>query len=223
MQGKLQQAFEKYLDELFFWNTKYNLTSIKDREEAISKHFLDSLTLDKAFDFSSKNYNIIDVGSGAGFPGLVIKIAYPNLRMVLLDSVKKKILFLKHIISVLNIKGAEAVWERSEDYAKEHREEFDVVLARALAPLNIALELCLPLLKVGGTFLAMKGNKAFEEIDKSKNALKELGGEIEKIVQTSISCPKEGQIIRNIVVVKKISSTPKNFPRKSGFAKKHPL
>ena len=220
------KEFDRYLDELIEWNKKFNLTSITDREEAKSKHFYDSLTLKEAFDFSSKEMSVIDVGSGAGFPGLPMKMIFPNIRLTLLDATAKKTRFIEHIIALFDLKGAEAVWARAEDYAKEKKDRYDAAFCRALAPLGVAAELCLPFIKKGGRLFAMKGADIDDELKSSENALKALGGAIEKIVETRVPLAadgKRGLLNRSIIVVEKTADTPSNFPRKAGLPKKRPL
>lgn len=217
------KEFEIYLNELLEWNKKFNLTSIIDKEDAKYRHFFDSLTLNKAFDFSLGAPSVIDIGSGAGFPGVPLKIAFPNLRMVLLDSTAKKVGFLEHIISLLGLKDIRSVWARAEDHARERTDSFDVALCRALAPLNTAAELCLPFVRVGGRFLAMKGKEADKEILSGSDAIKKLGGSIEEVVDTPIIDAKGDVLSRKIVVIAKISKTPPGYPRKAGLAKKRPL
>lgn len=215
--------FEIYLNELLEWNKKFNLTAIIDKEDAKYRHFFDSLTLNKAFDFSLGSPSVIDIGSGAGFPGIPLKIAFPNIRMVLLDSTSKKVRFLKHIITLLGLKDIRAVWARAEDYARERPDSFDIVLCRALAPLNTAAELCLPFVRAGGRFLAMKGKEADKEIISSNDAIKKLGGTIKEVVDTPIIDAKGDVLSRKTVVISKISQTPPGYPRKAGLAKKRPL
>lgn len=217
------EEFELYLNELLEWNKKFNLTSITDREEAKFRHFYDSLTLREAFDFSGKDVSVIDIGSGAGFPGLPMKIAFPNIRLTLLDSTAKKTKFMEHIIALLKLSGAEAVWVRAEDYANERKEEYDMAFCRALAPLNIAAELCLPFVKKGGRFFAMKGGNISDELAKSENAIRTLGGRIEKLVETRVPDGKKGILSRLIVVVEKINNIPSGYPRKAGSPQKRPL
>lgn len=217
------EEFDRYLDELLEWNKKFNLTSITDREEAKLRHFYDSLTLTEAFDFSGSEYSVIDVGSGAGFPGLPIKILFPNIRLTLLDSTAKKVSFIEHIIAILKLKDAEAVWVRAEDYAKGKKEQYDMAFCRALAHLSVAAELCLPFVKNGGRFLAMKGNDMGNELAESENALKILGGRIEKVVETQVPDGKNGFLRRSVIVVEKVGNTPVGYPRKAGIPKKRPL
>ncbi|MFA5103827.1 MAG: 16S rRNA (guanine(527)-N(7))-methyltransferase RsmG [Candidatus Margulisiibacteriota bacterium] len=217
------EEFEQYLDELLKWNKMFNLTSITDREEAKFRHFYDSLSLREAFDFSGSKLSIIDIGSGAGFPGLPMKIIFPNIYLTLLDATAKKIKFLEHIIVLLKLEGAEAVWSRAEDYARKKTEQYDAAFCRALAPLNIAVELCLPFVKKGGRVFAMKGKDIGSELSESENALKILGGRVERIVVPRVPDGKNGYLDRSIVVIEKIHNIPPGYPRKAGFPKKRPL
>jgi 16S rRNA (guanine527-N7)-methyltransferase len=210
--------FILYMDELLFWNKKVNLTSITDKTDVVVKHFLDSLTIFKAVKISDQS--MIDVGAGAGFPGIPIKIVAPKVRMVLLDSVKKKVDFLGHIISLLDMTGAEAKWGRAEEFGRSHRAQFDIAISRALAPLNVLLEYLLPLVKVGGSAVCMKSEKIDEEVSSAKNALNELGGEIADVVQVVLPTT---DIMRKIVIVKKSKDTPMKYPRTPGEPKKNPL
>ena len=217
------EEFEQYLNELLEWNKKFNLTSITGREEAKFRHFYDSLTLKETFDFSSRGLSVIDIGSGAGFPGLPMKIIFPNIRLTLLDSTAKKTKFIEHIIVLLKLKETETVWARAEDYAKEKKDQYDAAFCRALAPLNVAAELCLPFVKKGGRFFAMKGRDIDNELKDSENALKILGGRIEKVVETQGPDGKDGFLNRSIIVIEKTADTPSGYPRKAGLPKKRPL
>ncbi len=223
MEFEWPEEFETYLNELLEWNKKFNLTSITDREEAKLKHFYDSLALQDAFDFSIGQPAVIDVGSGGGFPGLPMKIKFPNIKLTLLDSTEKKVKFLRHIISLLKLEEAEAVWARAEDHAREKRDYYDAAFCRALAPLNIAAEFCLPFVKKGGRVFAMKSRNIEKELKESENAIKILGGEIEKIVETQLRCGKNDLLYRAIIVIRKKKDTPPGYPRKAGSPKKRPL
>ena len=152
--------FKQYFKILVEWNEKMNLTAITDEEGVYLKHFYDSLTI--AFDFDFTDQNIVDVGAGAGFPSVPLKIVYPELKITIVDSLTKRITFLNHLFKELNLSNCQAISARAEDYAKDHRKKCDIVMARAVARLNILDELCLPLVKVGGYFLALKGLKATE-------------------------------------------------------------
>ena len=204
------KQLERYYELLVEYNKVMNLTGITIKEEVYLKHFYDSLTIAKVIDLN--NYETLcDVGTGAGFPGLVLKIIYPNLKVTLLDSLNKRLNFLNVVIKELNLKDIETVHSRAEEYNKK----FDITVARAVAPLNILLEYCIPLTKVNGYFIAMKGKN-----EEATNALKELNSEI--IETNSFLLPIE-QSNRTIIKIKKIKETNKKFPRKYSEIKKNPL
>lgn len=214
----LKPEFETYLQELLAWNAKMNLTGITKPEEIRLKHFEDSLTLLPYIPVDTKN--IIDIGAGAGFPGLPIKIARPNISVTLIDSVGKKVDFLKHIIEKLNLENCEALVSRAEELAHNpnYREKFDIAVARAVAPLPVLVEYCLPFIKVGGIFIAQK-NIGTDEVKNAEKAIEMLGGKIES--EVPINNPDLPG--RMLVIIKKISSTPKEYPRKTGKPLKNPL
>ena len=172
--------FKQYFKILVEWNEKMNLTAITDEEGVYLKHFYDSLTI--AFDFDFTDQNIVDVGAGAGFPSVPLKIVYPELKITIVDSLTKRITFLNHLFKELNLSNCQAISARAEDYAKDHRQKCDIVMARAVARLNILDELCLPLVKVGGYFLALKGLKATEELEEAGKGIVLLGGQVEKSI-----------------------------------------
>lgn len=209
---------EMYYKLLIEWNEKINLTAITKKEDVYLKHFYDSLTLIKVIDLN-KNLNICDIGSGAGFPGLVLKICFPNLDITLIDSQEKRIKFLNIVIKDLDLKGITAIYTRAEEYAKTEREKFDIVVSRAVAKLNILNELCLPLVKTGGYFVAMKAN-INEEINVSKNSLLKLNSHIEEI--SSFNLPKENSN-RNLIKIKKDKSISDIYPRNFSKISKNPL
>ena len=204
------KQLERYYEILLEYNKVMNLTGITIKEEVYLKHFYDSLTIAKVIDLNQYN-TLCDVGTGAGFPGLVIKIIYPNLKVTLLDSLNKRLNFLNIVIKELNLKDIETIHIRAEEYKKQ----FDIVVARAVAPLNILLEYCIPITKVNGYFIAMKGKN-----EEANNALKELNSEI--IETNSFLLPIE-QSNRTIIKIKKIKETNKKFPRKYSEIKKNPL
>lgn len=211
--------FFTYMEELLEWNQKINLTAILERDEIIDKHFVDSLTISN---YIEENKKIIDVGTGAGFPGIPLKIAREDLKIDLLDSLNKRINFLNEMIEKLKLKNITAIHSRAEDESnkKEKREQYDIAVSRAVANLPVLLEYLLPFVKVGGKCICMKGSNIEEEINNSKKALKELGGEIEKIEQFKLPGT---DATRNIIIVKKINTTPKKYPRKAGTAVKNPI
>ena len=202
---KLNQFYEL----LISWNKKMNLTRIIEKEDVYLKHFYDSLTLSKVIDLK-QDLTLCDVGSGAGFPGIVLKICFPNLKITLLDSLQKRVNYLNEIIKELDLKNIEAIHTRAEDYAKQNREKFDIVTARAVANLKILSELCIPMVKVNGLFIAMKANIE-EEIENSTEILNKLDSKIEKI--ETFYLPIENSI-RNIILIEKLKPTNTLYPRR---------
>lgn len=207
-----------YLEQrLLRWNEKVNLTAITDSEEIMIKHFIDSLTVLYAENMTD-NAKVVDVGCGAGFPGLPILIARPDLQLTFVDSVGKKLAFIREIVKDNGLFG-EGIHERAEELArtKEYRERYDYAVSRAVAPLNILAEYCIPLVKPGGMFIALKG--AEDEVQLGENAVKETGGKIEKVV--SLKLPNGDS--RNIILIRKISQTPAKYPRKTKKITAKPL
>ncbi|MCQ2559545.1 MAG: 16S rRNA (guanine(527)-N(7))-methyltransferase RsmG [Clostridia bacterium] len=214
-------AFRQYYNFLQEENQKYNLTAITSEKEAASKHFLDSLVLKKYL--PREKQKMIDLGSGAGFPGLPLAICCPQLQMVLADSVGKKTGFLQQVIELLKLKSrVEVVQARAEDLGRNslYRENFDLVVARALAPLSVLLEYALPLLKVGGIFWALKGAAAQEENEGAVKAYQKLGGILEGYLEFALP---EGKESRCLLKIRKVEPTPKKYPRKPGIPAKRPL
>lgn len=208
----------RYYEILITWNEKINLTAITNKSDVYLKHFYDSLTIVKAINLN-KNLSLCDIGTGAGFPGIVLKICFPNLNITLVDALDKRIKFLNIVIEELDLKDIKTIHARAEDYAKETREKFDIVTSRAVAKLNILNELCIPLVKTNGYFIAMKAN-IDKEIDESKSSLVKLNSKIENII--SFKLPKE-ESIRNIIKIKKEKVTNKKYPRNFGKISKNPL
>ena len=206
--------FVKYQEMLIETNKKFNLTSIDDPKEIKIKHFEDSLTIKN---YINKGMKVLDIGSGAGFPGIPLRIE-KDFDLTLIDSVNKKVNFMNEVIEELGLDNTRAIHVRAEDFAKDHREEFDLVISRAVANLSTLLEYGLPFLKVGGIFIAMKGPKAEEEIEEAQNALKILGGELINIDTIDL----HGNTRKNILI-KKVRSTKKKYPRGKNLAKKNPL
>ncbi|MBX4262042.1 16S rRNA (guanine(527)-N(7))-methyltransferase RsmG [Clostridium estertheticum] len=219
-QDKYDQ-FMLYKDLIKEWNEKINLTAIKEDEAIVQKHFIDSMKVFK-FDQLKNAKNVIDIGTGGGFPGIPMKIIKPEVNIVLLDSLNKRIIFLNEVINRLNLKNIKAIHGRAEDFAqeKQYREKFDVAVSRAVANLTVLSEYCIPYVKVGGYFVAMKGPAVEEEIKLSKNAIRMLGGQIEHIEKVQI---EGSDLNHNLVIIKKISQTHKKYPRKAGMVAKVPL
>lgn len=215
------EQFIIYMKLLQEWNEKINLTAIVEDEEIIKKHFIDSMKAFKRDEFKKAN-TLIDVGTGAGFPGLPIAIMNSNLSVTLLDSLNKRINFLNTVISKLGLTNVITIHSRAEDGArnKDLREKFDIATSRAVANMSVLSEFCLPYVKVGGNFIALKGPAVDQEIKESINAIKLLGGEFVNVCEVSI----EGTELRhNLVVVKKIKECSKTYPRKAGLITKNPL
>ena len=206
---------DKFYELLIEWNNKINLTTITKKEDVYLKHFYDSLTLVKVIDLN-KNLKVLDVGTGAGFPGIVLKIVFPNLKITLLDSLQKRINYLNEIIKELNLKDIETVCERSEEYTRKHREEYDLVVSRAVANLKILFEITFASVKINGYLIAMKGN-VDKELDESKIIINKLKGKIDEV--NSFILPKE-ESIRNLVKIEKIDKTPLIYPREYSKIKK---
>lgn len=215
------EQFLIYYEMLVEWNEKMNLTAITDFQDVMKKHFVDSVSLIKAYDVT-KSVSIIDVGTGAGFPGLALKIAFPQLRVTLLDSLNKRILFLDAVIDKLNLSDVETIHGRAEDFAKpgKLREKFDLCVSRAVANLSTLSEYCLPFVKKGGMFISYKSEKISEEFEMAENAISFLGGRVKNQVEFTLP---DSDIYRNLFVIEKIKETPKKFPRKAGLPSKEPL
>lgn len=216
---EIKQRFDTYYHFLVSYNEKVNLTAITDYDGVYMKHFYDSLLLSSSFDFT-KELTCVDVGAGAGFPSIPNAICFPNLNVTIIDALNKRITFLNELVEKLGISNVSALHERAEDYATKKRESFDIATARAVARLNVLVELCLPLVKVGGYFLALKSVETEDEIKEAKNAIRILGGEVVRI--DTFELPNElGS--RTVVVIKKVSSTPKKYPRQFAQIKNKPL
>ncbi len=214
--------FEQYYDRLIEKNKVMNLTAITEREDVILKHFIDSLALARYVKLWEKEYKIIDVGTGAGFPGIPLKIAFPNLQVTLFDSLNKRIKFLQEMIDTLKLKEITAVHGRAEEGARDKnmREKYDFVVSRAVANMAVLSEYCIPFVKVGGYFIPYKTGTVEEEITQGKKAIQILGGKIEKTEKLMLP---DSDISRSFVFIKKEKQTPKAYPRKAGTASKQPL
>ena len=214
--GALERAekFEKYYQLLIEWNNKFNLTAITEREEVKIKHFADSLVANR---FIPSGAKVLDIGAGAGFPSLPIKIIRDDIDLTMLDSVNKKVGFLNEVVSALDLNNARALHTRVEDFAQ--KEGFDIVLSRAVASLNTLCEYALPFVKSNGLFIAYKSEKTDEEVDLAKSAIEILGGEIAQITTENVA---DG-ITRRLVVIKKVSSSPKKYPRGKNLPRVKPL
>lgn len=212
--------FEIYKKLLLEWNEKINITRITEAQEIYIKHFLDSLTLTNT-GLIKEGKSLIDIGTGGGFPGLPLKIMYPGLKISLMDSLNKRIIFLQEVIKELNLKNIEAVHGRAEEYGRkeDYREKFDLVTNRALANMSSLAEYSLPFVKKSGYFIAMKGSEYKEEVKEAKNAIDILGGKIVDIKEIRLP----GEILHSLIIVEKIRETPKKYPRAGGKPRTQPL
>lgn len=213
--------FDIYYQTLIEWNKKMNLTAITERDEVYLKHFYDSITASFYLDLT-KPLTICDVGAGAGFPSIPLKICFPHLKVTIVDSLKKRITFLNHLASELGLTDVTFYHDRAELFArnKNFRQQFDLVTARAVAKMSVLTELCLPLVKLNGKFIALKGPNAETELNEADRAIKLLGGQLENLF--TINLPDD-QGERNIIIVNKTKPTPKTYPRKPGTPNKSPI
>jgi len=219
--GRQVMSLITYEKELTEWNQKFNLTAIRDIESIRVKHFLDSFSCVLAWKANPPN-RLIDVGTGAGFPGLVLKILYPNMKLTLVESVGKKAMFCQHIVSTLKLEDVDVVHKRAEDLGQspKHRECYDWAVARAVAQLNVLSEYLIPLVKIGGHVLAQKGESGLAEAQSAEKAIKLLGGKLEQLIPVNLPGVADD---RYLVVVEKVAATPPKYPRKPGIPMKQPL
>lgn len=219
LQRKQIEKFYKYMNLLLEWNEKINLTAITEPEEVILKHFVDSLTISKYIEKGSK---LVDMGTGAGFPGIPLKILREDIEITLADSLNKRINFLNEIIKELNLKNIQTVHTRAEEFgkSKKYRENFDIATSRAVANLSTLSEYLIPLVRINGKAICMKGSEIKEELETAKKAIEILGGKIEQ--EESFNLPNS-DMKRNVIIIKKAKNTPAKYPRKPGMPAKEPI
>lgn len=215
------EQFEKYYELLIDWNNKINLTAITEKEEVWKKHFEDSISIVKAIDMNSVE-SLIDIGTGAGFPGIPIKIMFPHIKLTLLDSLNKRINFLNLVIDELGLKDVETIHGRAEDFGKDknYREKYDVCVSRAVANLATLSELCIPFVKVDGYFISYKAEKADEELANAQKAISIFSAGIIKSVELVLS---DSDYNRKLIIINKKRNTPAKYPRKAGIPSKEPI
>ena len=221
LNDKQKEQFDKFYELLVEWNKVMNLTGIIEYEEVNEKHFVDSLSIVKAIDMNQVE-SVIDIGTGAGFPGIPLKIAFPHLKVVLLDSLNKRINFLNTVINELGLENIETIHGRAEDFAKQpaYREQFDLCVSRAVANLATLSEYCIPYVKKDGMFIPYKSGEIDEEVEQAKKAVHVLGGKLENVIKFQLPGTEIG---RSFVVIKKVQITAKKFPRKAGLPSKEPI
>lgn len=221
LSDKQVEQFMRYKELLQEWNEKMNLTAITEDREVITKHFLDCMTINKALEMKNQK-TVIDIGTGAGFPGLVIKIAFPHLQVTLVDALKKRLNFLEVVIEELGLEGIKCIHSRAEDLGKNkvYREGFDICASRAVANLAVLSEYTLPFVKIDGYLIALKGQKLDEELEQGQKAIQILGGQLEEVVHTGVPFT---DLDHKIAKIKKVKSTSTKYPRKAGEPTKSPL
>ena len=221
LSDKQKEQFDKFYELLVEWNKVMNLTGITEYEEVNEKHFVDSLSIVKAIDMNDVK-SVIDIGTGAGFPGIPLKIAFPHLKVVLLDSLNKRINFLNTVIAELGLENIETIHGRAEDFAKQvdYREQFDLCVSRAVANLATLSEYCIPYVEKGGMFVPYKSGEIDEEVEQAKKAVHVLGGKLENVIKFQLPGTEIG---RSFVVIKKVQNTAKKYPRKAGLPSKEPI
>jgi 16S rRNA (guanine527-N7)-methyltransferase len=221
LSGRQLAALSTYEKELLEWNQKFNLTAIRDVESIRTKHFLDSFSCVLAWK-TSPPHQLIDVGTGAGFPGIPLKILYPGMKLTLVESVGKKAMFCQHIVQMLGLEQVEVIQARAEDLGQnpEQRENYDWAIARAVANLHVLSEYLIPLVRLGGAMLAQKGESGPAEAQSAEEAMKLLGGKLKQLIPVHLPSVAED---RYLVVVEKVAATPPKFPRKPGIPMKQPL
>ena len=219
--GRQVMSLVTYERELLDWNQKFNLTALKDTESIRIKHFLDSFSCVMAWG-ANPPYHLVDVGTGAGFPGLPLKILYPAMRTTLVESVGKKAMFCEHIVRMLGLENVQVIKARAEEVGQkpEHREKYDCAVARAVASMNVLSEYLLPLVRVGGTMLAQKGESGPAEAQAAEKVMKLLGGKLQQVIQVNLPGVVDD---RYLVIVNKSHATPPKYPRKPGVPMKQPL
>ncbi|MFQ8703182.1 MAG: 16S rRNA (guanine(527)-N(7))-methyltransferase RsmG [Eisenbergiella sp.] len=223
LNDKQKEQFLKYYELLVEWNGFMNLTAITEFDDVMKKHFADSLSIVKAFSkIRTEKLKVIDIGTGAGFPGIPLKIVFPQIELTLLDSLQKRLKFLQEVIDQLELGEVELIHGRAEDFCKPSmkREQYDLCVSRAVANLATLSELCLPYVKVGGKFIPYKSEKAEEEVREAQKAITLLGGEVKEQIEFELP---ESNIGRTLVVIEKKNITPKKFPRKAGMPAKEPI